>query len=104
MVPKVYEAIGGAIRRRRELIGMTQATLAQKVGLSRPSITNIERGGQALFVHQILDLSRALGVGVTALLPAFEPVEPEPTPGLIDDDMRALLHLLDDTRRRSSAR
>ena len=69
MPDDVYPIIGKAIRLRREEIGMTQAVLAELAGLSRTSITNIERGGQALFVHQFLELARALRVDISALVP-----------------------------------
>jgi transcriptional regulator with XRE-family HTH domain len=65
----LYEAIGVAIRKRRESIGMTQATLAESAGLSRTSVTNIERGGQALLVHQLLELARVLRVRPADILP-----------------------------------
>jgi|SRR3954447_26590593 transcriptional regulator with XRE-family HTH domain len=102
MAPKIYEAIGAAVRRRREVIGMTQATLAEKAGLSRTSVTNIERGGQALFVHQLFDLSRALGIEPIALLPMRDEAENlQPVPGAVDEEIRALLDRLHSTVRRS---
>lgn len=101
MVAKIYEAIGAAIRWRREVIGMTQATLAEKVGLSRPAVTNIERGGQALFVHHLLDLAHALDVEPASLLPASEKIARAPSAVVVNDEMRALLARLNNTARRS---
>ena len=69
MADDVYAEIGGAIRARRGAIGMTQKALAELTGLSRTSITNIERGGQALLVHQLLELAKALRVLPNSLLP-----------------------------------
>jgi transcriptional regulator with XRE-family HTH domain len=66
---EVYVSVGAAIRARRDAIGMTQAHLAESAGLSRTSVTNIERGGQALLVHQLLELARVLRVSPASLLP-----------------------------------
>ena len=60
MSDDVYAAVGSAIRARRDALGMTQAALASKSGLSRTSVTNIENGGQAIMLHQLLGLAKAL--------------------------------------------
>lgn len=56
----LYRAFGKAIANRRRQIGLTQAQLAEAVGLSRGSIAHIERGSQKVFLHQILALTDAL--------------------------------------------
>ena len=73
MIDEFYKVIGQAIRERREEIGMTQAELAQLVSMSRPSIINIEQGGQALQLHQFVELAEALQYSsYTDLLPEIE--------------------------------
>ena len=69
MTHAVYALVGAAIKARRESIGMSQDVLASKVGLSRTSVTNIERGRQSVFVHQLISFAEALGIDAPELLP-----------------------------------
>jgi transcriptional regulator with XRE-family HTH domain len=100
MTRELYERIGLAIRKRRDKIGMTQGTLAELTGLSRTSVTNIERGGQALLVHQLLELAKALGVSPASLFVGKAKVE-RPISEDMSEEFRALLDRLDDNTSRS---
>jgi transcriptional regulator with XRE-family HTH domain len=42
--------------------------LASAAGLSRSSITNIESGGQAILLHQFLDIAKALNTDPSGIL------------------------------------
>ena len=64
-----YEYIGSRIASARAAAGMAQATLAEAIGLTRTSISNIEKGRQKMLVHTLLDIARALSVQPTELLP-----------------------------------
>ena len=68
MPDPMYARLGSHIRSRRDQIGMTQAELASGVGLSRTSITNIERGRQPMLVHQLCALAAMLHVDVCELI------------------------------------
>lgn len=68
----VYRTVGTAIRRRRLRLGLTQAQLAQRVSLTRTSITNIEAGRQKLLVHTLLTIAEVLGLAASELLPDAE--------------------------------
>ena len=72
MVADMYAQIGGEIRRRREGLGLSQAQLADKIGVGRTSITMIERGAQAILVHQLLQIAKALRVSPDKLLDTVE--------------------------------
>ena len=48
---------------------MTQEQLARVLGLSRPSVVNIERGRQPVQVHVLVDIAGAIGVRAMDLLP-----------------------------------
>ena len=102
MQQEIYASIGAAIRRRRAKIGMTQAALADMAGLSRTSVTNIERGGQALLVHQLLELARALRVNPTSLLPTAQAIEDRDERPMVTEEIKALLDRLEggETRKR----
>jgi transcriptional regulator with XRE-family HTH domain len=75
MVDDTYAQIGAEIRRRREGLGLSQAQLADKIGLGRTSITMIERGSQSILVHQLLEIGKALRVSPDKLLAAVEVCE-----------------------------
>jgi transcriptional regulator with XRE-family HTH domain len=64
-----YTAIGRLVRAAREQAGLTQDGLACGIGLTRPSITNIEKGRQKLLLHTFYDLAATLGIAPAALLP-----------------------------------
>ena len=66
------ERVGQLIRHHRKRLNLTQHQLAKRIGLSRPSIANIERGQQNILVHQLYDLASALHVSADALLPSVE--------------------------------
>jgi len=56
--------LGRHIKALRKMSGMTQLELAQASGLERTSITNIERGNQALTSKTLHDIADALGYEV----------------------------------------
>jgi transcriptional regulator with XRE-family HTH domain len=64
-----YKHIGMTLRGAREALSMTQAELAQVVGLSRTSLTNIELGRQRILVDQLAELANALHISVSSLIP-----------------------------------
>jgi transcriptional regulator with XRE-family HTH domain len=47
----------------------TQATLGERIGLSRTAVTNIECGRQRLHADQLVDIAQVLGVPAAELLP-----------------------------------
>jgi transcriptional regulator with XRE-family HTH domain len=65
---EIYEALGQTIRARREQTRMTQGELADLVGMSRASVTNIELGRQSVLVDQLCRFAHALGVEPADLL------------------------------------
>ena len=62
--------LGLRIRKQREVRGLTQKDLADLVGLSRTSVTNIECGRQRLLVDQLFQIANALAVSLGELFPA----------------------------------
>ena len=65
----LYALIGKEIKKHRETKKWTQVKLANQVGLTRTSITNIEKGNQKILVHTLWDLAEQLGVHPTTLIP-----------------------------------
>lgn len=66
-----YVEFGGRLRERRRKAGMSQAQLAQRVGLSRTSITNIEKGHQQVSLHLFLSLAGAVSADPWDLAPSI---------------------------------
>ncbi len=68
----IYRHIGEVIRTRRQALRprLTQEALAQRVGMSRASLANIETGRQNVLVHQLYALAEALGLQPGDFLPA----------------------------------
>lgn len=56
----VYAAFGTWIRTRRKHYRLTQADLASLIGLTRTSVTNIERGRQRVLLHDFIRIHRIL--------------------------------------------
>lgn len=68
----LYKIVGARIRELRDSRGLTQASLASRVGLERSSIANIEAGKQKIPLHVLYRLAISLGVDVGGLLPTRE--------------------------------
>jgi transcriptional regulator with XRE-family HTH domain len=71
----IYRHIGSVVRRGRRKFKprLTQETLAQRVGISRASLANIETGRQSVQVHQLYALASALDLApADFLLPASD--------------------------------
>jgi DNA-binding XRE family transcriptional regulator len=70
-----YKEVGRRVREaRKRANNMTQKALAMTVGLTRTSLTNIEKGRQKMLLHTFIDIATALGAEVCDLLPAKEKV------------------------------
>ena len=69
---QLYREFGRALRARRKQAGLSQDDVAQRVGMSRTSITNIEQGRQHVSLHVLYDLAGAVGTTPGDLLPPNE--------------------------------
>lgn len=65
----LYAAVGRRIRKVRTDKNITQEDLAGAVGLTRTSVTNIEKGRQKLLLHTLSAIARRLAVPCASLLP-----------------------------------
>lgn len=68
-----YEALGKKIRQTRDERNISQAEMARAIGLSRTSITNIEKGRQPVQVHILVKIAETLNVNFSTLLIAEKP-------------------------------
>ncbi len=70
MTTEFLMAFGQAVRRLRLQRGMTQAELAERLGLARTSVTNLEKGQQNPPLSLLPDMAAALGVNAVELVAA----------------------------------
>jgi transcriptional regulator with XRE-family HTH domain len=95
----LYKAFGKSVKIRREKLRMTQEQLAQKVGISRASIANIEGGRQNVLLHHVYRIASALEFSKPSeLLPADLNLVAEDGPEMTltgaDDVTARELHLI----------
>jgi DNA-binding XRE family transcriptional regulator len=70
--PGFDREVGLRLQLMRKRRGVTQAVLAEKIGIARPSYTNIEAGRQRVPVDVLWRAAVILGVPISSLVP--EPV------------------------------
>ena len=69
MVHKALEEIIGTnIAKYREAAGLTQAALAERIGISTAFVSRVERGQKKMKVETLYATAKALNVSVNALL------------------------------------
>jgi transcriptional regulator with XRE-family HTH domain len=73
-VKRLQKLTGAKLRELRKQAGTPQKSFGETLGLSRTSISNIERGTQRLFVDQIYEAARALQTTVDQVLPSMNDV------------------------------
>jgi transcriptional regulator with XRE-family HTH domain len=71
----LYRQFGQLLAEIRRKKGMSQELLADELGLSRTSITNIEKGRQPIQLHSLYRIARLLGVELKELLPSPKVLE-----------------------------
>lgn len=82
----LYKQIGQQVKAQRVKLGYSQAWLAERVGLLRTSITNIESGRQKLPLHSLYAICMALGVEPSEILPAASEVASQEREEVVIDD------------------
>jgi transcriptional regulator with XRE-family HTH domain len=68
-----YMLLGANLRAKREALGLRQAEVAESVGISRTSLTNIECGRQRILVDQLAEICARLAVTPSELIPVEAP-------------------------------
>ncbi len=65
---RFFQQFGRNVARRRKELELTQEVLAQRMNISRPSITNIERGEQGVSLYMALQIAAALELDDVSML------------------------------------
>ena len=66
----LYKALGEKIKVARKEKAFNQTKFAKLIGISRPSLVNIEKGRQRAPLHVIYYIADLLDLSVTELLPS----------------------------------
>ena len=67
-----YRTLGRSVRKAREKAKLTQSKLGEAIGLSRTSVTNLEKGRQHIPLHLLFAIGEAVGRDAGTLLPGAE--------------------------------
>jgi transcriptional regulator with XRE-family HTH domain len=68
----LYAEFGSKVRQKRLEAGLRQSEVAERVGLTRASISNLEAGRQRPLLHQVYELARTLHTDLHDLLPTID--------------------------------
>lgn len=79
---ELYRRLGRNVASRRQKLGLTQSTVAEKLGLSRASLANLETGRQRIMVHQLFALVNVLKLKTVLDLVPDTWVSLEPLPDI----------------------
>lgn len=61
-------ALGDRVKRLRTELGLTQDALAQKAGISKSFLSDVENGKRSIGAETLLDLGRSMGVSLDYLM------------------------------------
>lgn len=76
-MPLTVEELAGRLRKAREACGLKQDDVAGRMGLSRPTVSQIEKGKRSVSGLELERLARLYGRGLEELLsPGFSPEDP----------------------------
>jgi transcriptional regulator with XRE-family HTH domain len=87
---RFYTRLGGNIRSIRVSAGLSQASLAERIGFTRASVSNLEAGRQRIALHLFVQIAQALDVEASRLLPGL-PSRPEPD--VLEDLQQHIIHV-----------
>lgn len=101
----LYAFIGQKICAVREQRGWTQMELATRLGISRASLSNLERGSQRLLVNSLIEIATVLDRDASDFLPCRAEIT-ENSDQLTDEEVRFVraLHSAASTAILSSSR
>lgn len=62
------QTVGERVKARRLELGLTQDDLAEKAGISKSFLSDLENGRRSIGAETLLDLGRAMGVSLDLLM------------------------------------
>lgn len=82
---KFYEIVGKKIKRERSLAQINQQELGRRIGKSRVSVVNMEKGKQTPPIHVIWSIAVALNTSIDRLFPSTATV---PSSDSLEKDLK----------------
>ena len=76
----LLRAVGRRVREARDAKGLSQGQLAQRIGMTRASVANLEAGRQDMNISRLAVIAQVLGLDLGALIRPEDlpPLPPEP--------------------------
>ena len=107
MVNEKLKDIGKRIQKIRKQQGISQATLAERVNISTPYLSDIENGKVSYGITILMDITEALQISADWLLrsntPMTNSIQIEEVNNILSDctpdEAESLLHLLAETKK-----
>src|SRR6266700_2734968 len=84
---EIYRGLGRKIRQTRENQRLSQDSLAQRLGISRTSMVNIEAGRQRAPLHVLWQIAELLETKLTLLIPGPEELLAPQNQAVLDKEM-----------------
>jgi len=84
---EIYREVGRKIRQTRENQHLSQDSLAQRLGISRTSMVNIEAGRQRAPLHVLWQIAELLETKLTLLIPTPEELLAPQNQSVLDREM-----------------
>ena len=84
---EIYRGVGRKIRQTRENQHLSQDSLAQRLGISRTSMVNIEAGRQRTPLHVLWQIAELLETKLTLLIPTPEELLAPQNQTVLDREM-----------------
>jgi transcriptional regulator with XRE-family HTH domain len=84
---EIYRGVGRKIRQTRMNQNLSQDSLAQRLGISRTSMVNIEAGRQRTPLHVLWQIAELLETKLTLLIPTPEELLAPQTQTVLDREM-----------------
>jgi transcriptional regulator with XRE-family HTH domain len=84
---EIYREVGRKIRQTRENQHLSQDSLAQRLGISRTSMVNIEAGRQRTPLHVLWQIAELLETKLTLLIPTPEELLAPQNQTVLDREM-----------------
>lgn len=93
-----YKEIGFRIQFTREMLGLSQKELAQKLGVSQSTLSNYEKGKRRIYLAQLNEIAEALDKPADYFLQPLDTIEQKPLSGNQEttDEMGELLRIVGD--------
>jgi transcriptional regulator with XRE-family HTH domain len=71
-------SVGERIKQRRQELGLSQDALAQRAGISKSFLSDLETGKRSVGAETLLDLGRAMGVSLDFLMTGADSGDQKP--------------------------